>query len=166
MPKQTPTIFSTSFLATRSLSFRTWEQISRAALDLGPALVWLPCDVIAAHADQMADLIQAYPQIKFGTVLPRVHWDRERDKLCKELAAAKEAGVTEALLSHIGQLTLAREYGFTPRGDFGLGLVNDLAAEELARLGFTSATASFESKLGPVFHSCKYKFLAIDSPCY
>ena len=133
-----------------SLSFRKWEQLSRACLDLGPALVWLPCDVVAAHADEVADLIRAYPNIKFGTVLPRVHWDRERDKLCKELAAAQEAGVTQALLSHIGQLTLAREYGFIPRGDFGLGLVNDLAAEELARLGFTSATASFESKLGQI----------------
>ena len=133
-----------------SLSFRTWEQVSRAALNLGPALVCLPCDVVAAHAGELANLIRAYPNIKFGIVLPRVHWDRERDKLCKELAAAKEAGVTEALLSHIGQLTLAREYGFTPRGDFGLGLVNDLAAEELARLGFVSATASFESKFGQI----------------
>lgn len=133
-----------------SLSFRTWEQVSRAALDLGPALVWLPCDVIAAHGDEMAELVRAYPNIKFGIVLPRVHWDRERDKLCKELAAAQKAGVTQALLSHIGQLTLAKEYGFTPRGDFGLGLVNDLTAEELARLGFTSATASFESKLGQI----------------
>ena len=133
-----------------SLSFRKWEQLSKAPLDLGPALVWLPCDVIAAHAQEVAEYVRAYPNIKFGTVLPRVHWDRERDKLCKELAAAKEAGVTQALLSHIGQLALASEYGFTPRGDFGLGLVNDLSAEELARLGFQSATASFESKLGQI----------------
>ena len=32
-----------------SLSFRRWEQVSREILDQGPALVYLPCDEIAAH---------------------------------------------------------------------------------------------------------------------
>ena len=75
---------------------------------------------------------------------------QKQQRLKQELAAAREAGVTEALLSHIGQLALAREYGFIPRGDFGLGLVNDLTAGELARLGFRSATVSFESKLAQI----------------
>lgn len=61
-----------------------------------------------------------------------------------------EIGVTQALLGHIGQLGLAQELGFVPRGDFGLGLVNDLTAQELARLGFVSATASFECRLSQV----------------
>ena len=133
-----------------SLSFRKWEQVSREILDQGPALVYLPCHVIAAHADDMAELVQVYPNVKFGVVLPRVMWDREKSQLKKELSAAQTAGVSEALLSHIGQLALAEEYGFVPRGDFGLGLVNDLAAEELARLGFQSATVSFESKLAQI----------------
>ena len=133
-----------------SLSFRRWEQVSREILDQGPALVYLPCHVIAAHADDMAELVQGYPNVKFGVVLPRVMWDREKSQLKKELSAAQTAGVSEALLSHIGQLALAEEYGFVPRGDFGLGLVNDLAAEELARLGFQSATVSFESKLAQI----------------
>ena len=133
-----------------SLSFRSWGQMSREILDQGPALVYLPSHEIAAHAQEMAELGKAYPHVKFGVVLPRVMWDRERDRLKQELDAAREAGVTEALLSHIGQLALAREYGFIPRGDFGLGLVNDLTAGELARLGFRSATVSFESKLGQI----------------
>ena len=133
-----------------SLSFRKWEQVSREILDQGPALVYLPCHVIAAHGDELAELGKTYPNVKFGVILPRVMWDREKNRLKKELSAAQTAGVSEALLSHIGQLALAEEYGFTPRGDFGLGLVNDLAAEELARLGFQSATVSFESKLAQI----------------
>ena len=133
-----------------SLSFRKWEQVSREILDQGPALVYLPCHVIAAHGDELAELGKTYPSVKFGVILPRVMWDREKNRLKKELSAAQTAGVSEALLSHIGQLALAEEYGFTPRGDFGLGLVNDLAAEELARLGFQSATVSFESKLAQI----------------
>lgn len=133
-----------------TLSFRRWEQVSEACLDQGPALVYLPCDVIAAHEEEMAALTAAYPAIRFGTVLPRVAWDREKDRLRRELTAARRAGVTEALVSHIGQLALCADFGLVPRGDFGLGLVNDLTAGELARLGFRSATVSFECKLAQV----------------
>ncbi|MFR0912562.1 MAG: U32 family peptidase, partial [Evtepia gabavorous] len=83
-------------------------------------------------------------------VLPRVVWDRELPRLRRELEAARQAGVTQALLGHIGQLPLARSFGLIPRGDFGLGLTNDETAAELARLGFASATASFESRLAQI----------------
>ena len=59
-------------------------------------------------------------------------WDRELPRLRRELEAARQAGVTQALLGHIGQLPLARSFGLTPRGDFGLGLTNGEPAAELA----------------------------------
>ena len=91
-----------------------------------------------------------YPAISFGVILPRVAWDREKPQLRQELAAARRAGVTEALLGHMGQLALAKEFALTPRADYGLGLTNSLGAAELARLGFASATASFELRLSQV----------------
>ena len=130
-----------------SLSFRRWEQVSPASLDRGPALVYLPVQEIADHEAELAEMIARYPAVRFGVILPRVVWDRELPQLHRELQGAQRAGVTEALLGHIGQLPLARTYGLVPRGDFGLGLGNDLAAKELARLGFASATLSFERKL-------------------
>lgn len=133
-----------------SLSFRRWDQVSREILDQGPALVYLPCDEIAAHEEEVAALVKDYPAVEFGTVLPRVAWDRERPRLEQELAAAQRAGVQSALLGHMGQLSLARDYGLIPRGDFGLGLTNSLTAGELARLGFASAAVSFESKLAQI----------------
>ena len=133
-----------------SLAFRRWEQVSREILDQGPALVYLPCDEIAAHEEEVAALVKDYPAVSFGTVLPRVAWDRERPRLEQELAAAQRAGVQSALLGHMGQLSLARDYGLIPRGDFGLGLTNSLTAGELARLGFASAAVSFESKLAQI----------------
>lgn len=119
-------------------------------MEQGPAIVWLPCEEAYQNQAELADAVNAYPDIAFGVVFPRVAWDRERDELRKQLAALREIGVTQALLGHIGQLGLARELGFVPRGDFGLGLVNDLTAQELARLGFVSATASFECRLSQV----------------
>ena len=129
-----------------SLSFRHWAQVSPACLDQGPALVYLPAEEIAEHQEEAAACIAAYPGIRFGVIFPRVSWDREKPALRKALEAAKAAGVTEALLGHIGQLALAKAYGFTPRGDFGLGWMNSLTGQELARLGFVSAMGSFEAR--------------------
>lgn len=139
-----------SELPELTVSLRRWEQVSEALLEQGPAIVWLPCEEAYQHRAELAECIQAYPSIAFGVVFPRVVWDREREDLRKQLAALREAGVTQALLGHIGQLGLVRELGFVSRGDFGLGLVNDLTAQELARLGFASATASFECRLSQV----------------
>lgn len=133
-----------------TVSLHRWAQVSKELLEQGPALVWLPCEEAYQNRAELADAVNAYPDIAFGVVFPRVAWDRERDELRKQLAALREIGVTQALLGHIGQLGLARELGFVPRGDFGLGLVNDLTAQELARLGFVSATASFECRLSQV----------------
>ena len=133
-----------------SLSFRRWSQVSPACLDQGPALVWLPAEEYAAHGAEIKETIAAWPDIRFGVTFPRVSWDRERPALEEALSAARKAGATEALLGHIGQLPLARQYGLTPRGDFGLGWLNSLTGAELARLGFASATASFEARLSQV----------------
>ena len=96
------------------------------------------------------ELTRAYPDIAFGAVLPRMAFDREGPALRQALEAACRAGVTQALLGHVGQLALARAFGLTPRGDFGLGFTNTLTGEELARLGFASATASFECRLSQI----------------
>ena len=133
-----------------TVSLHRWAQVSKELLEQGPAIVWLPCEEAYQNRTELADAVNAYPDIAFGVVFPRVAWDQERDELRKQLAALREVGVTQALLGHIGQLGLARELGFVPRGDFGLGLVNDLTAQELARLGFVSATASFECRLSQV----------------
>jgi len=133
-----------------SLSFRRWEQVSPACLDQGPAVVYLPAQVWQDHEKELTALTAAYPGIRFAVTFPRVAWDRERPALEQALAAAKSAGAADALLGHIGQLPLAKQYGFTPRGDFGLGYLNSLAGRELARLGFASATASFEARLSQI----------------
>ena len=45
---------------------------------------------------------------------------------------------------------IARELGFTLRGDYGLGVFNGQTLKELKRLGFRSATLSFELKLAQI----------------
>ena len=92
------------------------EQLSPDSLDQGPALVYLPVQEWASHEKEAAELHRAYPDIAFGAVFPRVAFDRERPQLRQALEAACRAGATQALLGHIGQLALAREFGLTPGG--------------------------------------------------
>ncbi|MDY3014280.1 MAG: U32 family peptidase [Evtepia sp.] len=133
-----------------SLSFRRFSQLSRSCLEEGPKLVYLPSQEWAGHGEELARWVEAFPEISFGVTFPRVVWDRELPRLRKELEEAKKAGATQALLGHVSQLALAREFGLVPRGDFGLGLLNSLTAQELAVLGFASATVSFEGKFGQI----------------
>lgn len=134
-----------------TLSFRRWEQLTPDCLDQGPALVYLPCQELPGHEDTLRRWAQAYPDILgLGLSCPGWSGTGAAPAAWRELEAARQAGVTQALLGHIGQLPLARSFGLTPRGDFGLGLTNDETAAELARLGFASATASFESRLAQI----------------
>ena len=133
-----------------SLSFHRADQLSAAVLDQGPAFVWLPVEELAAHRADVAAWAAAYPAVRFGAVLPRVVWDGELPQLDALLDAARAGGATEALLGHIGQLRLARAHGLTPRGDYGLGLMNDETAHVLADLGFRSVTASFEARFAQI----------------
>ena len=129
-----------------ALSFRYWKQLSEEILAEKPALVYLPSQEMARHQRDLKALISRHPSTRFAVVFPRIFWDRELPQLRRELSAAQAAGVDCALLHHIGQLPLAAEFGFAPRGDFDLGLLNSFTARELARLGFVSATGSFEAR--------------------
>ena len=59
-------------------------------------------------------------------------------------------GVDQVLTGDLGLAALAHDMGFDLRGDFGLPVFNAQALKELKRLGFLSATASFELKLAQI----------------
>lgn len=133
-----------------SVSLRKWEQLSPELLRQEPALVCLPVDVMSAHAKELPQVMRDWPQSVFCASLPRVYWDREAPALRDMLDTVRKAGVKEVMLGHLGQMRLAKEFDMTYRGDFGLGLCNDLAAWEFSRLGFASCMVSFELKLAQV----------------
>ena len=126
-----------------TLSMRTAEQVTPELLALGPALVYLPLEELAAHPEKA----QAPAGTRIGVILPRVAWDREMGQVEEQLRQVKDLGVTDALIGNLGMLPVARELGFTLRGDFGLEVYNSQAVKEYKRLGFASLTLSFELKL-------------------
>ena len=61
-----------------------------------------------------------------------------------QLLRLRELGVTQALAGGWGMLPLARELGFTLRGDYGLNIFNSRSLQVLTDIGFVSACLSFE----------------------
>ena len=131
-----------------TVSVRLAEQVTRELCALKPALLYLPAEEGAAHPEKVELALSM--GVPVAAALPRVMFDRERDAVLDQLLRLRELGVTEALAGGWGMLPLARELGFTLRGDYGLGVYNSQTLKELKRLGFASATASFELKLAQI----------------
>ena len=131
-----------------TVSVRLAEQVTRELCALKPALLYLPAEEGAAHPEKVE--LAFSMGVPVAAALPRVMFDRERDTVLDQLLRLRELGVTEALAGGWGMLPLARELGFTLRGDYGLGVYNSQTLKELKRLGFASATASFELKLAQI----------------
>ncbi len=131
-----------------TVSLRRADQVSPDLLRLQPAMIYLPAEEIFAHPDVAKRILAAH--IPLAVTLPRICWDREEGELRSHLDKARELGVTHALVGTLNQIGLAREYGFTLHGNYGLGIYNSQTLKELKRLGFQSATSSFELKFAQI----------------
>lgn len=125
-------------------------QLSDALCAAPCALIYLPPEEISRHADLISAYAARHPSLRFGVQLPRVAWDHELPILGAQLALCRSLGIEDALIGNLGMIPLCRDLGFRLRGDFGLGVCNSLAMAELSRLGFLSATASFELNLAQI----------------
>ena len=130
-------------LLTFSLS--SARQLTRELVRLKPALIYLPVAEIAAHPEAVA--LAKEHGVSVVAALPRILWDNEKSRLKKDLEQSRALGITEALVGTLGLVRPARDAGMLVRGDYGLGVYNSQTLKELKRLGFLSATASFEARL-------------------
>ena len=125
-----------------TISVRSAEQVTRELLDLGPAMVYIPLEELAAHPEKA----NAPAGTSIGVILPRIAWDREFPQMVENLKKVKDLGVQDALVGNLGMIPVAKDLGFTLRGDFGMEVYNAQAVKEYKRLGFSSLTLSFELK--------------------
>ena len=102
-----------------------------------------------AHANEVVEQAQK-AGVRVAALLPRICTDREAPALFQELERLRAMGVTDALAGTLDSARRAAELGFTLRGDYGLGVFNGQTLKELKRLGFRSATLSFELKLAQI----------------
>jgi len=128
-----------------TVSLRKMEQLTSELMALRPALIYLPLEEIAAYPDKITSALARGAAL--ALTLPRIAGDDELSQIERELLLCRELGLTDALVGNLGLMNQAKDLGFTLRGDFGLGVYNSQTLKELKRLGFASATVSFELKL-------------------
>lgn len=130
-----------------TVSVRRAGQVSADLLRQAPSILYVPAGELAAHPECVKARSR---ETALGVILPRVVWNREMKELAEAMVKARDLGATEALVGNLGTLFLASELGYTLRADYGLPVFNAQALKEFKRLGFVSATASFELKLAQI----------------
>jgi len=131
-----------------TLSVRSAEQVTAPLLQCRPALLYLPVSILAEKPDLLKRCADAGTEV--AALLPRICTHAELDTLRCNLSQIQAQGVAQALAGDLGLARTAGEMGFVLRGDYGLNVFNSQTLKELKRLGFRSATASFELKLAQI----------------
>lgn len=127
---------------------RTAEQLTEELADTRPDYIYIPVKVMHDNFD----LVQIFKER--GTVpvavLPRVVTDSETKQVFTMLRDLFDRGINEALVGNLGHIKLARKAGMKTRADFGMNVFNSYSMDMIQRMGFLSATASFELRLAQV----------------
>lgn len=79
--------------------------------------------------------LSKYENIADGVILPPVIFDSELYGIKKKLSFAVSKGAKHIMLSNIGQLSLAKEFGLVPHGDFRFNAFNAFTADYISELG-------------------------------
>ncbi len=82
-----------------------------------------------------------------GIVMPAAVFPRDEKRFRELLERAVKLGAEHALVTHIGQVRLALEYGLIPHGDFRLNVFNTLTAKYCVSLGMRDVILSPELTL-------------------
>ncbi|MGM9626086.1 MAG: DUF3656 domain-containing protein [Eubacteriales bacterium] len=110
-----PTPFTGDYAYPKQASFLFREQIPNEARSYYDIL-YLPPDVFLRNPDK-ASAVGVN-----GILLPPVIFDSEADDVRAMLQAARQAGITHALVSNPGHIALAAEAGFLLHGDMRLNI--------------------------------------------
>lgn len=127
-----------------TVSLLTAAQLTGGVLDLRPARVYLPLELLA----DLPSLPET--EAEYCAILPRVWRDRDEDLLRRWLDKARTLGVTGLLLGNLGHFPLARGGGWRLYGDYGLNVFNSRSLAFLREKGLESACLSFELRFSQI----------------
>ncbi|MCQ2558292.1 MAG: DUF3656 domain-containing protein [Oscillospiraceae bacterium] len=126
----------------------TEEQLCPELAELKPEYLYAPALLLAAHPEKI-DLFTANGT-KVVAVLPRIITDNQVTEVYSALEQLFQLGINEALVGNIGHIMMVRRVGMNMRGDFGLNAFNAYSMDVLKKIGFLSATASFELRIAQI----------------
>lgn len=127
---------------------RTAEQLSPELAETEPNYIYVPVRLLYESFELLKPFRErgAIPV----AVLPRVITDDEAREVFRMLRSLFDRGVNEALVGNLGHIKLARKAGMKLRADFGMNVFNSYSMDMINKMGFLSATASFEMRLAQV----------------
>ena len=127
-----------------TVSVITAAQLTGGVLDLRPARVYLPLELLAD--------VPSLPETEaeYCAILPRVWRDRDEDLLRRWLDKARALGASGLLLGNLGHFPLARDGGWRLYGDYGLNVFNSRSLDYLREKGLESACLSFELRFSQI----------------
>ena len=76
--------------------------------------------------------------------LPALCFPTDEERLQERIRSLKRLGLCHVLAGNLGTLRIARDAGMIVHGDYGLNILNTTSLCEIAALGCTDATLSFE----------------------
>ena len=130
--------------ATRSACMVNAAQLTAAAQDYFD-VCYLPAEQLLALTPQVWQEIATRTEL--GVVLPPVIMDHERERVASQLAEVASRGIRRALVGNVGHLSLVKQAGLTPEGDFRLNVTNSESVRVIQTLGIHTPILSPELTL-------------------
>ena len=127
---------------------RTAEQLTEELADTRPDYIYIPVKVMHDNFD-LVRMFKERGAVPVA-VLPRVITDSETKDIFVMLRKLFDLGINEALVGNLGHVIIARKAGMKTRADFGMNVFNSYSMDMIRKMGFLSATASFELRLAQV----------------
>lgn len=100
-----------------------------------------------AYFDRIFLPLDRYTSAAHGVVMPPVVFDGDTERVRELLKAAKAKGANLALIGNLGHLSLVREAGLLPIGDFRLNLTNPESVAAIEEMGVFLSILSPELSL-------------------
>ena len=125
------------------------NQLSKELEELRPKIIYIPVIELSYESPKLKSLVDN-ELLTVAVSLPRIIHDNEKKKIASMLEKARKLGISNALVSSIGHIQLAKKHGMTVRGDFGFNVYNSETLYVLEKLGLKSATLSFELPLSEI----------------
>ena len=116
--------------------------------DTRPDYIYIPVKVMHDNFD-LVRMFKERGAVPVA-VLPRVITDSETKDIFVMLRKLFDLGINEALVGNLGHVIIARKAGMKTRADFGMNVFNSYSMDMIQKMGFLSATASFELRLAQV----------------
>ena len=128
----------------RSACFTNASQLTTMAAEYFDTC-YLPANQLLSLSEQQVTGWQT--KTTLGVCLPPVIMDHERATVAMQLQHLSSRGIRNALISNIGHLSLVKEAGMVPQGDFRLNVTNTQTVCVLESLGIRSFVLSPELSL-------------------